>query len=393
MSKQRCVLIFLILLASVTAYGMDGFNIKTSVSGISSGPKGILLQNRMGWQGSIAPGTTLLMDSDLRWSDVLLQDDLQKAWHSGSIRLDWKTAPFNISAAYRNLLFGSPARAQLFPTWDPLTEFDRNLQHQTTLKADWNNTVSLYGMHKHLRVIPYTFDFDIGQIVMGDEQGLDDLYAGIGTTWRPSRNWTLGLGADYKDGTFATGEQYEVASYRGSVQCEYPFSQNSGVSGSIVVEHRDGDFADAQRSNVLRSRVRVQHRIINDLSAVLVWENNSCFDDQFSALRLMSNYFRVQSVFNLGYDVSAGSYLLGGIKVSPENDASAMFAEAECLIGYNVYAGTGLQVIPDRQNTYTASLSRKFLKNHELSLEYNRAEDLKTDIQKDYFGLSTGFWW
>jgi len=383
----------LFLLLALPALCVDGFHIKTSVLGVLSDPSGWMLQNRMGWERAISADLSLALDSDLRWTDHYLENDPQKAWHSGNAALKWHNGPFTVKAAYRNTFYGSSAQAQLFPQWNPLTEYKKSLQHQSAVAADWDETIDVYAMHKHLRATPYTFDFGTWQFVEGQEDGLDDVYAGIGAAWKPSQHLKLLLGTEYKDGNFATDGQYQITTLTAGAETNYSLSYGSRVDGSLRVEHREGDFADTQRANVLRTRIRVQKRIINDLAAMLVWENNACFDNGFSALRLISNYLRAQAVFNLGYDAEAASFLSGGFKYSPENEATAVFGETDCLIGFHTYAGAGAQWIPERQSTLRASLTHRFMKNQDVRLSYTRVNNLETPSHTDYLGISTGFWW
>ena len=393
MSKQRCLLIIFLFVIVLPVFGGQGAYIKTTVLGIISEPSGWLMQNRAGWEGTIARDLTLQVDSDLRWSDLYLRDNPQKAWHSGTAALQWQHGDLALKAAYRNTIYGSSQQAQLYPRWQPLTEYQRSLQHQIAVAADWSGIIDIYAMQKNLQVTPYTFDFDTFQFTEGEGQGLNDLYAGIGAAWQATDNIKLSLGADYKDGTFASEDTYQITSVNARAEAQYPLAYGSRINGSLTVEHREGDFLDSQRANVLHTRVRVQKRVINDLSAMLVWENKSCFDNGFGALRLLSNYLRLQAVFNLGYDTSATSFVLAGGKYSPENDASAVFAETECLLAYHTYASAGAQWIPDRQSVVKVALIHRFMRDQDIRLVYNRVNNLESSQHTDYLGVATGFWW
>ena len=393
MPKQRHLLILALLACVIPAFAESSFFVKTSVQNISAEQSGWLLQNRFGWQQELAPRLNFSLDAEQRWSDIYLRDNPQKAWYGSLAALDWQKGTLALKAAYRNISFGDAAPLQLYPNWAPTTEYRRKTQHQAALAADWRDNVRGWVMYKRLNALPYTLDFNTFELVQGEETGLEDLYGGLGLAWKPSENWKLAVGADHKDGTFVRDDLFRVTKLTASAEAQYSLDYGSRLEGSLAVEHREAGFADSQRENVLRTRLRLQKRVTSELSSLLVWENNSCFDNKFHALRLISNYLRLQAVLNLPYDPAAASYILGGVKYSPENDASALFAETDCLIGWHSYAGCGAQIIPERQSILKGWLSHRFWKNQEVRLGYSRVENLANSAHTDQVGVSAAFWW
>ncbi len=397
MSKQRCLLIFLLLLAAFGLAAQNAFTWKTGVAMLNSDPgKGFTGTSRLDWNQRVGRNIELYLDSNLNATDRGLAPNVQKLWHNGDLGMKFTDGDLRLKAEYRNLAFGASTLLGLYPQWNPTLSQKRLTQHQGTLKAAYALPflqMEAYAQGKHLRYTPYVFNPNTFELEKQATDGVTDVYTGLSVQAPVFKGVTVHAGADYKDGLFDESGNYRLTDLNAGLAAEYKILPDASLSGSFDWTYRDGDAIGKGRRNHLQSVMRYQHRLTYSISGYLIYVNNSVLSGNFGQLRLVSNYLRGQLQFCFPLDPSGASYILAGGKYSPENKADAYFAETDYRVWKNLYTGGALNWQPDRQTLYTGKLSYYYTPVNELHISYTHLDNELKGYGADYIGLGSSIRW
>lgn len=353
------------------------------------------IHNRLSVNGSLGRQLDWELESDLYRSQGLSGPQQQVLSHDARASLAYRMSSLRLKAQYANTLYDDSVLMGLYPVWMPFNTYERRMAHQGSMTAGWELgaiSIDASGIYRYLRAKPWMLDMSDFQLYPQDPEGFSDLYASGEVGYRIGSDIRVLVAYDHKQGFYSEDATYDMNSVKLGCEASVKPLENGRLEGSVAVSHRSAEAIDDPRANLVKARLRYQHRLLPNLSGFLSWENNSCFDDDLGAIYLISNYLRGQCVYTLDYDASASSYLRLGGKYSPENDASAVFADAEAKLVKGLYAGVGTMLIPERLEQYHGSLGYR-LGSAELGLRYQHREFKIYPGKTDLWGLETRVWW
>ncbi|MDY0151252.1 MAG: hypothetical protein RBS43_03145, partial [Candidatus Cloacimonas sp.] len=158
----------------------------------------------------------------------------------------------------------------------------------------------------------------------------------------------------------------------------------SRITGDFILKNRDADNLSPDSRNVFQSSVRYQQRIGLQTNGFISFINNSCTDDRFSQIYLISNVVRSHVQYNFPYDLSQGSYLVMGGKYSPEHESSAVFSEGKWRLSEHFFSLLAVNYQFDKQTIYQCKTSYYFTPVSECYLHYS-VNDSKTMQKTSHF--------
>ena len=352
-------------------------------------------RNRISATGSFGQGWNWELQSDLHRSRGQSAAQLEELTHAGKAELGYQSGLGTYRLGYTHSVFGESSLLGLYPAWMPALNYKRLMAHQASFSShnaydDWS--LDAYGIYRHLRVEPYSFDFGDFQFHPQDPEGYSDAFGGAKLSWDASNAVKIYTAMEIKAGFHAEEDPYDYSTVTLGCEGLYKPLPQGRLEGSVQISHRDGDAIDAPKANLVRARLRYQHTFMPGLSGFITWENNTCFADSLSALYLISNYLRPQLVYTLDYDPSGMSYLRLGGKYSPENEASAVFGDGEARLWKGLYASLGAGLIPERLEQYSSALLYRF-SSSELGIRYLHREFIIYPGKTDYWGVETRLYW
>lgn len=394
MSKQRYLLI--ILLVSYLGMLNAILQFQNGFYTVLSDDKPVFLyQSRMDLDLNIEPELSFSYRCKMDLADHQLGEFPQNKYRNSLLALNYHRRNWNLEAGYRNTLYGTSSTLPLYPDWNPSLDMERKVQHQSQLEFNGHlNPVSFsaYGIQKHLRAIPieYAFDNDFNLIsIRGAERGFDDLYYGLGLEAAVLPFLSVRAGSDLRQANFDSSDLYSLNSlYLGS-SLELKPSQSCRISGDFVWNNRNGESLPVQSRNMFQSSLRIQQRFGLQLNGFLSITNNSCADEELSELFLISNSLRSHLQYSFSYDPSQASYLMIGGKYSPENETSAVFAEAQCRLLNHLYSLVAVNHLPETHSIYQSKLSYYFSPVSECYLHYTANDYELTQSISHYLGIGT----
>jgi len=398
MSKQRYLLILLLLLLS----GLKAqTHLKTEFLGVVSEAKPIWL-NRTQVETRQNLGGNFSFDLNSRWdaADHLLGDFPQQKWLTALAEFTYQQPQLlKVCASYRNTLFGSPNSLGLYPNWNSLFEYQRQMEHQSTLLIEDDLPrldAEAYAIHRNLRVKPieYIYDFGTDQFIATPlpEQGLDNVYSGISAAYEVLPYLSLGAFTDIKRANFDTDDFYSLNSAGAQADLNYKLSRILRISGSVRWTNRYNENLPPQATNLAQSSIRLQHNLLSNLNGYLSFTNNSCSDARLDTLYLISNLFRAHLQYTFSYDPAQDSYLLAGVKLSTQNDADAYFAEAKSVLLPRWYASAGVRITPDAYNRYSGQLSWNFDPFSDVFFTYRLDDNKNGSPRLHYLGVGSNIY-
>jgi len=393
MSSKRYLLILLLfacldLLSAQPGFMLDsGFYLDDDLD--------LKVSNRIGVYGQFGSGFDWELESDLRRAVGQSGPRLHEYIHTAQAEVGHKSALGNFRVAYANTIYGEPELMGLYPAWMPVAVYKRLMAQQGYLSASSSHeawSLDAGALYRYLRVEPWQLDFSDFQFYPQPRTGFADLYGDARLSWQAGQDLSFYAAVHLKAGFYDENDPYDYNAVKlGSDLHIKPWARGR-LDAGFAVSHREGDAIDAPRANLVQTRLRYQHSLMPSLNGFITWENNTCFDDSLSALYLISNYLRPQLVYSLDYDGTGMSFLRLGAKYSPENDANAIFGDAEARIWKGLYAGLGYGNIPDRMEQYSSALLYRFW-GSEAGLRYQHREFKIYPGKTDYWGVETRLYW
>lgn len=393
MSKQSYLLAIGMVLISV-CLGAE-INLQSGFYSADTGNETTFLsKNRLDAEFTISPFVQLKIGSKAETSDFAIDNFPQNRWVNNYMAVSYGGEILKAEAGYRNILFGASQNMQLYPRWNPVTDFRRNAQHQVMLNLDAEYAgfvIDGYVATKNLLANPieYTYDFvtDTNVPNMLPSKSHDELYAGAGIAFQLHPSITLGGGYGHKQSNFTDSDVYNSSEYFLYSQAEHKLSPSSRISGSINWKHINGEAIRDEARNNLLSSIRYQQSFGFGLNGFVSFMNDICSDDQVKQVWLVSNYIRSHLQYHFGYDPVGASYLLAGAVIVPEKESETWFVESNMHLIGNVYGNTGYSYRKNLENYYQIKLSYFFNHFSECYLQ-SFVKDLagNKDLQS-YYGL------
>lgn len=394
MSKQ-CYLIFIFVLLALA------LNAEVQIqSGLFSvngnGDNTYLNQTRIDANYQLLPQLSLLYSAKLDAADRKLGNFSQNKWLSNYMGVDYRSKHLQVSAAYRNLAFGTAQSLPLYQEWRGDLELARRMQHQTQIEAKSSfggMELSAFGIHKHLDTTPteYVFNFDTFEMeaVQMPDRAFDDAYYGVQATYRVTPFLNLRAGTDIQQANFTKNEIYDINTVAFGAQLQLEPKATTRISGSFDWENRAGEDLEPVTRNMFYTSLRLQQSLGMNINGFISLLNTSCTDDEMSDLYLISNQIRSQVQYHFSYDPNQASYINAGLKISPEFRTNTYFAEGQFLLMNHLYAMLNFKRIERSLSNYQAKVSFFPGPFTECFLQYTISSPDNGDKSLNYFGVGT----
>ncbi|GAB1467749.1 hypothetical protein MASR2M64_04320 [Candidatus Cloacimonadota bacterium] len=395
MSKQ-CYLLVILLLG---VWGLKAeVQLQSGFYSVSGNEKQTYLnQSLLDADFSLIPNLTLSVISKLDAADRKVQEFPQKKWMNNSIGLQYRKEHWDAEVGYRNLLFGSPDRLQLYPEWRPGTDFDRQTQHQAQLGIKGNFaglSVSAYGINKQLRCNPVEYVYDFGADTMiptvMPEQSFGDVYYGVELSYAVKPFLSINASTDMKQANFTGAPDiYKLNTFTLGTQMELQPISSSRFSGTFNWRNCDGRGIPDITRNIFETTLRYQQSLGLQFSGFISLINDSCSDDKLNEVYLLSNQVRCHLLYHFEYDPAQASYISAGVKHSLKEEAIAIFGEGQWKLVDHVYGTLGYRRIGTTINNYQVKVSYNFRSFTECYLQCNINDSTLSTKPLNYLGIGT----
>lgn len=394
MSSKRCLLIIFLLWVSTAIFCQTLASLKTEV--YADADWNLRAENHL--DISFPQGKHLQWDlsSDFIRAVGFTDNQIQDTHNHTTIGMTYiPYTRLTLGTEYRNIVFGDADILPLYPTWSNM-QYKRHMQHwaHVNVSGSWSVLAwKLNGAFKSLDLTPYLIDPVDFELKPQADDSYQDVYSSANIGWSVGPNVLLHAGLDIKESLFADSGAYDFNVFELGCNFQTDIGNAGMLSADISVTHRDGKDVNPQTQNLIHSQIRYKHNLVSGLSGFITFENNSCMDAELSEVYLISNYVRAQLRYTMPWDEQSLSYITSGYKYSPENNANAVFADAEAYLGLGVMTRLGFSHIPDRFNHLQASLAYRFSAVNDVGLVYHHREVIARPGKTDYWGLETKLYW
>lgn len=394
MSKQRCILILLLL----CAVGLSAeIQIQSGVFTVSGTEKTTYLnQSRLDAKLELMPHLQLSINSKLDAADRKLGEFPQKKWMHNFAGLEYAREHYSIEAGYRNLWFSAPQRLQLYPNWNGSIDYDRKTQHQAQLCLNGDLmgvSVSAYGINKQLRANPveYVFDFNTFEMVptVMPTRSLIDEYYGVDVAYKVTPYLSINASTDIKQDNYTETGLYDQNTFAMGTSVEFKPISSGRFTGSFNWENRDGENIPDFTRNIYQTTLRYQQNLGMQLNGFVSLINNGCSDDKLNEVYLLSNQVRCHLQYHFPYDAAQASFVSAGVKHSLENEKTAYFSESQWRLLNHLYGNISYKHLGDTLNNYQAKLSYFVSPFSECYLQYIMYDSDLYIKPLNYFGIGT----
>ncbi len=393
MSKQRYPLILFIL-----AWGL--LSAQSGIywgSQVYAGKSESELRNRFRVEQRITDGGILTLDDDLVWSDRSNPSRPDKFYNSMRISFLQRGTIWQAGIGYRNTVYDGGESQALFPVWQPLKVYDKELQHTGYLKADLDlKPVHLraYHLSKALILTPYQFDWQEFELNQQDREMLSDHFSGVNIGYQISSMVSIVAKLDSKGSSHENGGLYDLTTTELGSSLHWKILPSAlSMDASLQWQYRYGKAIPNERMNVFVSNIRMRHQLSESVSGYVHYINRTCSDPVLSEFLLISSYLRGSVRYTLPIEPYGQYHVTSGVVYSPENEASALFAEARTPMSKRLNLGLSAQYRSQDNYAYTGQVGwfwqsgsecHVFYRSRAIGLDNRRADHVGVGLSVYY---------
>lgn len=399
MSKQRYLLVFLLLCSSLlmakVSFRMQG----EMLAGSDQIRSDYILKNRLGMDYLPIDIVKLSFENDLLQRDPLGENYNDKLYSSNLLAASLRLDRTKVKTAFRNTMYAKPSLLPLYPEWQALRSYEKKALNSIYLQAEQSLArISVQGeaLAKGLSVRPYDYElnseFELVSIAR-ERESLWNYFGKVGSTFQVNEDIALHAGFDYQTADYEDNELFELSTTELALSISKKLHPLLDISSSMAWQHRQGEAISEERKNLLISELRLRIMLLPELHGYIQMINRSCSNPELSEILLISNYLRSQFKYSFAYDSSAGSFLSLGAKYSPENDADAIFMETDLRTVDKFYVGSHLYIHPQRQREYGSKLSYHFASISDVHLLYRYMENDTDNWLSTYAGIGVNLYY
>jgi len=387
MSQKRYPLILILL-----AWGLlSAQPIISWGSQLFTGKSESELRNRLRVEHRVTDGGILTVDDDLVWSDRSSPSRPDKFYNSMRISYLQRGTAWNASIGYRNTVYDGGESQALFPVWQPLMVYDKELQHTGYLKADLDlKPVHLraYHLSKALILTPYEFDWQEFEFNQQEREMLSDHFSGVNIKYQINSMVGIVAKLDSKSSSHENSGLYDLTTTELGSYLSWDILPSAlSMDASLQWQHRDGKTIPNERMNVFVSSIRIRHQLSEPVSGFVHYINRTCADPELSELLLISNYLRGSVRYTLPFEPYGKYHVTSGVVYSPENEASALFTEARTPMFKRLYLGLSAQYHSRDNYTYTGQVGWSWQRGSDFHVFYRSRAIGLDDRRADYIGV------
>ncbi len=393
MSKQRYPLILFIL-----AWGL--LPAQPGIfwgSQVYAGKSESELRSRFRVEQRVIDGGILTLDDDLVWSDRSNPSRPDKFYNSMRISYLQRGTIWRAGIGYRNTVYDGGESQALFPVWQPLTVYDKELQHTGYLKVDLDlDPVHLraYHLSKALILTPYVVDWWDHEFYQQDREMLSDHFSGVNIGYRVGSMVSIVTKLDSKGSSHEKSGLYDLTTTELGSYLHWKILPSAlSMDASLQWQYRDGKAVPNERMNVFVSSIRIRHQLSGSVSGYVHCINRTCSDPVLSELLLISNYLRGSVRYTLPIEPYGQYHVTSGVVYSPENEANALFTEARSPMFKRLYLGLSALYRSQDNHTYTGQVGwswqsgsdcHVFYRSRAIGLDNRRADHVGVGLSVYY---------
>jgi hypothetical protein len=181
---------------------------------------------------------------------------------------------------------------------------------------------------------------------------------------------------------------YDAASIGAGLRLQADITPIQHLEMQSGIDWIDSDAISADRLIPITSRARYSRMLTPSLTGFASYEIRNFYDQDKAEMLFNSQFLRASGKYTLGYDLSHGSFLELGGKLSPRGNvtrkSSALFTHAELRLVSRLYLGGGINHMPDRYTHYEA-LARYYLTPlSEVYIDYVYSDDTEHEDYTTY---------
>ncbi|MDD3051315.1 MAG: hypothetical protein PHR06_09235 [Candidatus Cloacimonetes bacterium] len=160
------------------------------------------------------------------------------------------------------------------------------------------------------------------------------------------------------------------------------------ISGSFSYYYNDSESLDPLLKHYFTTKIRYVKRIGNNYSGFISLISNSCYDENNAKLYRISNLLRISAKYSYLTNFLKDSYLMTGVKFSPENETSSVFLENNQKLWNQLYLNTKADICFEYFYKYEAGLEFLSSDRYSFQIRYQYL-DLLDVMTQNAFSLGT----
>jgi len=183
-------------------------------------------------------------------------------------------------------------------------------------------------------------------------------------------------------------DSFDAASIGAGLRLQADLTPIQHLDLQSGIDWLDSDAISADRLIPITSRARYSRMLTPMLTGFASYEIRNFYDKENAEMLFNSQFLRASGKYTLGYDLSHGSFVELGGKLSPRGNvtrkSSAVFTHAEMKAMGRLYLGGGVNHMLDRYTHYEA-LARFFITPvSDVFIDYVYTDDLEYEDYTTY---------
>ncbi len=388
--SARVLLCMVFLLLAAAGYGQAFIDQDFRIYDTNgSNDIGQLVQ-KLGLTVDITAHQSLELKDDLVWSDYILSGNKQKLYNRLALLHRWHNHGFTVRSSYYGTAFDNAEMTDinLNPNAVNFIKYRNRFMHQANVAGKYETgffALSTYAYGRRMYSDP-TLVYSETPVVL--EKVNDDLYAGAEVVMNLPQDIFCNIGIDLKQ--HIDGSYFDRTTTHVGIGIEKDWYKVLSLSAATTLYNSNQpDYRDILTNQVV-SELRLGHHILPELAGFVSYINRSCFAEPGADIYLLANYLRAHLQYNMPYDLSAGSYILAGVKSRPENldafhpDNTAYFVETDFKLGCGLYLGGNMNLMKEYRDEYSGKLTYHFNPISEMHVQMTQYDSHQGDPANPY---------
>jgi len=127
----------------------------------------------------------------------------------------------------------------------------------------------------------------------------------------------------------------------------------SSIKAEVQYYNNISNVINNEQDHNLVMQLRYSRRFMNGMSGFISYINRSCYDEETSKVYRVSNMLRVHTMYSYSLGNLNNSYILGGIKLNPENHGTLGFIEQNQHLYKGLYSTANIKYSLDLFTSYS----------------------------------------
>jgi hypothetical protein len=146
---------------------------------------------------------------------------------------------------------------------------------------------------------------------------------------------------------------YDMTNIGGGFKYDNYIDLFSSIKAEVQYYNNISNVINNEQDHNLVMQLRYSRRFMNGMSGFISYINRSCYDEETSKVYRVSNMLRVHTMYSYSLGNLNNSYILGGIKLNPENHGTLGFIEQNQHLYKGLYSTANIKYSLDLFTSYS----------------------------------------